>query len=285
MVKVAVITRTKDRPIFLRRAIQSVAAQTFNDYAHVILNDGGDKQAVEQLVHEQPENVQDNIKLFHRAEPSNAPDSIFNEAIDKVQSEYIAIHDDDDSWHPEFLERTLAVLDIGAKGVVVRTDNVFEDIEGTNIVQKKTTPYMSDLRAISLYRQCLDNQLTAVAFIYRRDAYEAVGKYDDSLPVVGDWEFGVRFLLSYDVEYLDPGFALAHYHRRTSADNSFALHDHRTNITKVFNRYLRQELHSGKLGIGYIMNDLRYEQDMIAATAKRLLPNPILKVLKKRTNR
>ena len=39
--KVAIITRTKDRPLLLERAIQSVESQTYSDYVHVILNDGG----------------------------------------------------------------------------------------------------------------------------------------------------------------------------------------------------------------------------------------------------
>lgn len=284
MVKVAVITRTKNRPLFLRRAIQSVAGQTFAEYVHVIVNDGGDREKIERLVDGLDENVKNKIQLFHRPESSNAPDTIFNESIDRVESELVAIHDDDDTWHPEFLERTLRILDAGATGVVVRTENVYEEVHGATITKKRTSPYMPDLRAVSLYRQCLDNQLTAVAFVYRRDAYEAIGKYDDSLPVVGDWEFGIRFLLKYDVEYIDPGFALAYYHRRTIMDNSFNDHDHRTNITKVFNKYLREDIDAGKLGVGYIMNDLRYEQDMIAATARKLLPKPIIKLVKKKAS-
>jgi glycosyltransferase involved in cell wall biosynthesis len=284
MVKVAVITRTKDRPLFLQRAVQSVAAQTFTDYIHIIVNDGGDKQEVEQLIDGLDEHVKGKIQLFHREESSNAPDTIFNESIDRMESEFVAVHDDDDTWHPEFLERVTTVLENGAKGAVARTENVYEEVVDGMIAEKKTSPYMPDLRAVSLYRQCLDNQLTAVAFVYRRDAYEEVGKYDASLPVVGDWEFGIRFLLKYDVEYVDPGFALAYYHRRKAADNSFSNHDHRTNITKVFNRYLRDEIQDGKLGVGYIMNDLRYEQDMIAATARKLLPNSVVKLVKRKVS-
>ena len=44
MTKVAVITRTKDRPIFLKRALLSVSSQTFSDYIHVVVNDGGTKR-------------------------------------------------------------------------------------------------------------------------------------------------------------------------------------------------------------------------------------------------
>lgn len=282
MTKVAIITRTKDRQVFLKRALESVSRQTYTDFVHVVMNDGGDKGAVDSLVAEQPKDYRDKIRVFHRDKPSGAPDYLFNEAINKVESDYIAIHDDDDTWHPEFLERAIERLDNGAMGVVVRTDNVYEKNNGKSIEKVKTDRYMPDIQAVSLYRQCLDNQLTAVAFVYSRRAYNDIGGYDDSLPVVGDWEFGIRFLMKYDVEFVDPGYALAYYHRRIEKDNSFASHSHRENITKVFNKYLRQELAEGRLGIGYIMNDLRYEQDMITGYARKILPRRINGMIRSR---
>jgi len=282
MAKVAVITRTKDRPDFLKRAIESVSKQTASDYEHVIVNDGGDKAAVEAVIAAFNSAVQKKISVFHRSESSNAPDTILSESADRVTSEYIAFHDDDDTWHPEFLERSLVLLDAGAAGVTVRVDNVNETVTSEGFKQGKTWQYMPDLRAVSLYKQCLDNQLPTIGFIYRRDAYEAVGKYDTTLPVVADWEFGIRFLKQHDVEYLDPGFALGFYHHRETKDNSFAAHNHRKYITKVFNKYLREDLEKGQLGVGYIMNDLRYEQDMITSIVKKMLPKSILKIVRKR---
>jgi len=280
--KVAVITRTKNRPVFLSRAIQSVGAQTYGNYIQVIVNDGGSRQQVEEVVNELDEQKKSKIKLFHRTESSNAPDTIFNESIDKIDSEYVAIHDDDDTWHPEFLERTVKELDAGAKGIVVRTDKVVEKVSGKKVVRLKKAHYLPDVKAINLYRQCVDNQLTPIAFIYRRDVYKEVGKYDNSLPVVGDWEFGIRFLLKYDIKFLDPGFALANYHHRKNGQNSFTKHSHRDYFNIVANRYLRQELAQGKLGVGYIINQVRYEQSFMARTVNRLLPNFVTKRLKHR---
>lgn len=281
MVKVAVITRTKDRSLFLRRAIDSVARQTYQDYVHVIVNDGGDKTELEKLLDSFDENITKKIKVFHRTTSSNAPDTIFNESIDRVDSEYVAIHDSDDSWHAEFLERCVTVLEAGAMGVCAKMDNVYEKIIDGSIREDKRTAYMPDLRAISLYRQCLDNQVSTIGFMYRRSVYKEIGKYDESLPVVADWEFGIRFLQKYDIEYIDPGYALAFYHRHNKGEDSFALYDHRTYITKVFNKYLREELDRGSFGVGYIMNSLWYEQDMYRSAIKKLLPRKIVNYISK----
>lgn len=282
MYKVAVVTRTKDRPAFLRRAIESIHNQTYKDFIHVIVNDGGDRSEVEGVVAEFGVDVGDKVKLFHRPESSGAPDKIFNESIDRVDSEYVVVHDDDDTWHPEFLERAVKVLDDGAKGVVVRTDKIIEKVASDTIKQVKTERYQPDVKVISLYRQCVDNQMTPIAFLYRRDVYEEIGKYDDSLPVVGDWEFGIRFLMKYDIEFLDPGFALANYHHRNTGDNSFGLHNHRYYFNQVANRYLRQELTEGKIGPGYIISKVRFEQNFISRMVGRLAPRNIVEKLKKK---
>lgn len=285
MIKVAVITRTKDRSAFLKRAILSVSRQTFREYEHVIVNDGGESAAVQDIVASQKATTKTKITLFHRSKPSGAPDTIFNESIDRIDSEYVAIHDDDDTWHEDFLAQTVQYLDEhqDVAGVVVRTDKITEELKGSTVKVLKSEHYMPNLQAISLYRQCIDNQLTPIAFLFRRKAYEQVGKFDSSLPIVGDWEFGIRLLQEYDVGFLDPGFALAYYHHRKSKkDNSFAHHSHREYVTKVANKYLRQDLKSGKMGVGYIMSDLKYRDDSRNDFVKRIIPKTLLKAVRRK---
>lgn len=285
MTKIAIITRTKDRPLFLERAIKSVSNQTYKEYIHVIVNDGGDEKSVNEIVNAQAPSVRSRIKLFHRAESSNAPDIIFNESVDRLDSEYIAILDDDDTWHIDFLQKTVEYLDEtkSEAGVVVRTNKVIEKIDKAKIKFIKSERLMPDLRSISLYRQFIENQLMTNAFVFRRIAYEKIGKYDESLPVVADWEFGIRFLLNYEVGFLDPGFSLANYHHRLgNKDNSFVKHSHRKYVTLVANKYLRKDLKKGTLGVGYIISDLKYRQDSRNEFIKRIIPARILKVIKRK---
>lgn len=285
MIKIAIITRTKDRSLFLKRAIESVGNQDFEDYVHVIVNDGGDAEEVNNLVDMQPERIKSKIKVFHRPESSNAPDTIFNECIDRVDSEYVAILDDDDTWHEDFLSQTTECLDNNEDiaGVVVRTDKIIETLKNGTIKTIKAERLMPDLQAISLYRQFIDNQLMTNAFVFRRDSYEEVGKYDESLPVVADWEFGIRFLQKYDVDFIDPGFALANYHHRVGVkDNSFSRHSHRKYVTLVANKYLREDLSKGTLGAGYIISDLKYRQDSRNDFIKRFIPGGVLRVIKRK---
>lgn len=288
MKKVAIITRTKDRPTFLNRAFESVASQVYKDYVHVVVNDGGDKNIVDSLVAALPVEQREKTKVYHRVISSNAPDTIFNESVDKVDSEYFVIHDDDDTWHKDFLLKTVVCLDSNKDlaAVVVRADKITEELVDARVVRKKTTQWMPDLRAVSLYRQCIDNQLTPIATLIRRDAYKSIGKFDETLPVVGDWEFGVRLLLQYAVDFIDPGYALANYHHRkkigSSQDAVSNTEMHRYYMNRVMNKYLREELADGRLGVGYIMSSEKYSQGYMVSILSKLLPLSMVNRLKKR---
>lgn len=288
--KVAVITRTKDRPLLLERAIKSVHEQTAQDFVHVIYNDGGDKAAVDNLLDKYEKITNGRVKVVHKPQASDGPDTVLTEAVKAADSNYVAVHDDDDTWHPEFLERCTKLLDSeGVMGVVVRTDKVDEEVlEPDTVKRLKTEQYLPDVKAINLYRQCVDNQMTPITFMYSRSVFDELGGYDESLPVCGDWDFGIRFLQKYDVAYLDPGFALANYHHRkpsgTNNDSVFGegKERHRYWSNKLMNKYLRQELSENRLGVGYIMSKERYQQSYISKMAHNVMPSFVTKRLKRR---
>lgn len=288
--KISIITRTKNRVNLLERAIQSVHGQTVNNFIHVIINDAGDPAPIDALLERHKGLVADRVKVIHNTK-SNGMEAATNKAIQSIKSTYLAVHDDDDTWHPEFLERTVKLLDeSGETGVVVKTNKITEEvIDGKQVKILKTEPWMPDLKVVNLYRQCIDNQMTPITFLYKRSVYDELGGYDESLPVLGDWDFGIRFLQKHDVEFLDPGFALANYHHRkfvagSSTSNSFGdgSDKHRYYSNRLMNKYLRQELSEGRLGVGYMMSKLKYDQSNLATIVKRVLPDFVTRRLKKR---
>lgn len=288
--RVAIITRTKNRTLFLERAIKSVHEQSVTDFVHVIINDAGDPTSVDELVDKYHDLIRGRVKVIHNNE-SHGMEAASNKAIKSIDSTYVAIHDDDDTWHKDFLKQMVAKLEgTDAMGVVARADKIFEQVaaDGNSIEQLKAQPWMPELKAVNLYRQCIDNQMTPITFLYRREAYDAVGGYDETLPVLGDWDFGIRFLQKYDVEFLDPGYALAFYHHRkatgTGSDSNFGSGQdkHRYWSNKLMNKYLRRELAEGKLGVGYIMSQSRYRQNYLLRLTLGILPKFVVGRLKRR---
>jgi glycosyltransferase involved in cell wall biosynthesis len=259
---VTVVMRTRDRPLFLERALGSVLSQTFGDFEAIVVNDGGDAAAVERAVAKRDD---PRVRMLHIAE-SSGMEAASNRALRESDSTYVAIHDDDDTWAPGFLEQMTGLLDeTGAMGAIGTTDRVVERVEDGRIVRVEQQRLFPELRFVNLYRMCLENYATPICFLYRRAALETIGYYDEELLSAGDWEFALRFLSSYEIELLRTPDALAFYHHRPDADEGVvnAVHTdrHARFENLVANRLLRADLAAGRFGLGTIVNAVRYRRE------------------------
>lgn len=238
MPRVCVITRTLRRPLFLSRALESVARQSFRDLVHLVVNDGGEPEPVDALVGGYP-----GVRTLHLA-PTRGMEAASNAALGASDSEYCALLDDDDTWAPDFLERMVAGCPRTSGGVICRTTLVLEHLEHARIVEDSRRPFNPELFSLSLPRLALRNRFTSNAFLFRRELATAVGGFDDTLPVLGDWDFNLRCLLRAHLEVLP--VELARYHQRPAergaAGNSlYARSDeHARARSQLVNKLLRQ---------------------------------------------
>jgi len=253
--KVAIITRTKNRPVTLKRAIASVAAQTFADYIHVIVNDGGNLCVVEDLVSKSGN--EDRIVVLHN-EQSIGMEAASNLGIRSCESTYILIHDDDDALHPDFLEKTTSFLEQKGSlfcGVSSWITLVTETISEHEITKISENPY-SKILSVSIGQMAAFNRLVPIAFLYKRELHEQVGYYDEMLPVLGDWDFFLRALEKHDIGIIPE--ALAFYHQRVSEDGIYAnslkaaINEHTVYTQLIINRMFRRDFERGIQGIGYL---------------------------------
>lgn len=218
---VAVITRTKDRPFLLERAVRSVLKQTFQDWLHVVVNDGGDPAPVERLLRAHAQVYAGRVILMS-AEESLGMEAASNLGIRGSVSDYVLIHDDDDSLQPAFLERALGYLDAAnwptLKGVITLSNLVYERIEGDTIVVQGTSLYREMSGCVGIAEMAVVNQFPPISFLYHRDVLDEIGLYDERLPVLGDWDFNLRFLSSFDIGvFPEP---LANYHQRPTTSSA-----------------------------------------------------------------
>ena len=210
---VAVITRTKDRNIFLRRAIESVSNQTFQNYVHVIVCDGGNideaRRTVDRSVADKRKTVLiDNVR-------NRGMEAASNIGVGQSRSDFIAIHDDDDTWHPDFLARSVEFLagDRGAvyEGVVTNSWHVSEEVGAKGLIIRDKQPY-GRFQNVRIIDMAATNLFPPIAFLFRRSIYEKVGGFDEGLPVLGDWDFNLRVLAVGNIAVIPD--ALANYHHR-----------------------------------------------------------------------
>jgi glycosyltransferase involved in cell wall biosynthesis len=256
--RVAIVTRTKDRTTLLERAVQSVLDQSFQDWFMVIVNDGGVKESVDRLVSTYCSRFNGRVAVIHNEE-SLGREAASNQGIAYGHSDYIAIHDDDDSWAPSFLEMCVSELEKATEvlpsiqGVVTYTLRVHEHIDKGVVITDYIDAWNKWIPkgVLSVFSMTEKNLFPPISFVYRRSALESTGTYREDLPILGDWEFNLRFMAQFDI-YLIP-YALAFYHHRqsTSAPPGNALAAG-IQTQELYSEYLRNEL---------IRRDLRGESN------------------------
>jgi len=147
MKKVAIITRTKNRPLTLARVLRSIRQQSLQDFVWVVVNDGGDEEPVNKII-AQALSIGIDAIVFHNAR-SLGMEGASNIGIKNSESKYIVIFDDDDTWNIDFLDKTVNFLDNVDnslfKGVVTRTLIIEEEIGNNNIIYKRSYPFDSTL--------------------------------------------------------------------------------------------------------------------------------------------
>lgn len=252
-----IVVRTKNRPELFSRALKSIHQQTYTKWHVAIINDGGDSQTIQQIA--DSELPTKSFTLFSLSPPSGSNSGRpLNEAIQRTNSKYVAIHDDDDSWNPSFLAATIAQMEKeNTIACVSRCYLVQESWNGSAYEEKSREIYQSwQDKGISLFRLAESNTFPPISLVYRRQAWESVGPYPDHC--LEDWLFHLRLLARYEISFLSE--ILANYHQRSDGPDATEeslrarLELYGKIDIKIRNKLLREDLAQGKIGLGFLVN-------------------------------
>lgn len=221
---VAILLRTKDRPGCLPRAIKSILNQTFKNWQLVIINDGGKKDILEKTIKPFIKDIGERLVII------NNPNSLgmsrgLNLGIDASQSEYLVVHDDDDSWQPEFLMQTVKFLQDPSNadccGVITHSLRILEEIQNDQFIEQARIDFNSNdnpFTRVSLYRILIQNTFPPISLLFKRSIIDKIGYFNEDLPVLNDWDFNIRCLFHFEIGVIPQH--LANYHHRTNQQNS-----------------------------------------------------------------
>jgi glycosyltransferase involved in cell wall biosynthesis len=258
--KVSIITRTKNRPALLERTLCSIRKQTFTDWEWVLVDAGNDSPGtlVREFLESEPVRTR-------RVEASGdlLMGAMSNIGVRAGNADYVVLLDDDDTWHPEFLQKAVERLDnpldplIG--GVAAQTNRVYEhkDQDGQWITEK-INHFNPTLECLEIASLTANNRFTVNAFLYQRGIFEHLGGYREDLPVLDDWDFNLRFILKSNIDVLPEPLANWHIRRHeTSGSQANSLvaakSKHLYYRAAIINGYLREEIADGKPGLGQLI--------------------------------
>jgi len=180
-----VVIPTHLRPDMLHRAVRSVLAQTVQPAEVIVVDDACDP-ATRTLVHDVGKDAAVSMRYVENTRCIGVSASR-NRGADVASCDVLAFLDDDDCWAPRYLARATSRLgESGADAVVTwRTDGA----EGS------LRAYRNPGEGLTVRQTVASNPgVVGSNIVVRRMAFDALGGFDESLPVSNDIDFFVRFL-------------------------------------------------------------------------------------------
>ena len=212
---VSVILPTYNRSQFIEKAIRSVWTQTYAELELVVINDGSKDDTADILDRLSQE---DSRITVIQMEKNSGIVAALNEGGLAAKGTYIARLDDDDFWSDDkkiekqvnFLENNKEYVLVG--GGVIRVDKDGKEIDRFLLPEKD-----EDIRKSIL----VDNVFVHTTVLFRKDAFEKTGGYNQEFLYVEDWELWMHMgtmgklynFQEFFVTYLDQEAGNKNYYR------------------------------------------------------------------------
>ena len=200
---------------FLAEAVQSVLNQTFKDFELVIVDDCSTEDPAPIL-----ERFKDPRIKFHRNAVRQGLVGNWNRCVELSRGGFVCVFHQDDVMQPENLRRKVEVLGQNPGVALAYSDArvVEEDLSERH--PGWFTPTLPNEDKVSAGREFFekmalgDNLVCCPSAVFRRAAFEQLGKFDPQLPYTADWEMWLRLALQFDVAYLKEPLVLYRVHDR-----------------------------------------------------------------------
>ncbi|WP_427978826.1 glycosyltransferase family 2 protein [Agarivorans sp.] len=181
-VTVSVIIPAYNSASFIHKAIDSVLAQSFDDYEIIVVNDGSSDNTVECLA--------PYAECLQLITQSNAGASkARNTGLQAAKGEFVAFLDADDLWRPYKLEQQVAAMRTCENWVACYTETSYKADEETlsQQVEQQSKRVTKDLQQVFLHPY-----LVTSSFMVRREVLNQVGYFDEDLKTAEDIDLYLR---------------------------------------------------------------------------------------------
>lgn len=176
-----VIATYNNRGRTLRRAVDSVRAQTFQDFELIIVDDGSSDAvslpSTRALVSELPASIRMRLLTQENAGPGVAR----NHGVREASGEWVVFLDDDDEWCPEKLARLKETIEAEAPDFVYTGMDIL-DASG-QLVSRRLPVAPAEMLAV-VHLEC---PAVPSVMAFRKSYFEGVGGFRGDLMGFEDW--------------------------------------------------------------------------------------------------
>lgn len=194
---VSVVIPTYNRAHLVCDALNSVLRQTYRPLEILLVDDGSTDQTNQVAATWWDDAMEEELVTFHFIEQENQGGNVArNTGIKNATGEYIAFLDSDDEWHPLKIEKQISVFENASVGAV------YCGLQHIDLLRKKVIePTKRQYPSGNLLSQMLIRDVTAATstYIVKREVFDNVGFFDETLQARQDWDLWIRIALEYHI--------------------------------------------------------------------------------------
>ena len=184
---------------FIGAAIESILSQTFTDYEIIIVDDqstDGGKQVVSNY-------TDPRIKVIAHSVNKGLSASR-NTGVREAASKFIAFLDADDTWKPHFLRKIHEMISLFPDAGIFAT--AYEEHYPGNIVlpiRNNLELKPGEMNLVADFFTAASKQpiLCYIAAVLKREVFETVGYFDETITLGEDVDYNIRANLNYSLAY------------------------------------------------------------------------------------
>jgi glycosyltransferase involved in cell wall biosynthesis len=194
---------------FVGVAIESVMAQTFDDWELIVIDDG----SVDTTAAVVERYLSRDARLKLVRQPNRGISGARNTAMRIADGEYIALLDSDDLWEPAFLDAQVAILRT-RPDIDILTANAWN--MGGHADGEPARPWPDPRPQPTLATIIADETAVFIMSVMRRRVFETVGPFDENLRTNEDYDYWLRAAAA-GFRFARNARPLARYRRRSDS--------------------------------------------------------------------
>jgi len=185
MPKVSVVMPVYNGERFLRQSLESVFAQTFQDFETLCVDDGSTDRSAAIL-----QEYGTKIRLIRQRNAGQS--AARNAGVALANGRYIAFLDQDDLWYSSKLMGQVAALEANPRVILVHCDFDRIDEKGQMVQEGAGTSERASALASPMGLLIGEALIFPSAMMIRKDAYERSGGFDSELQGFEDFDLIAR---------------------------------------------------------------------------------------------
>ncbi len=191
---VSVVIASYNNGQFLEEGVESILNQQYKNFEIIIVDDGSTDNTKEIVIKYE---IEPKVRYFYQENQGQAKAK--NKGIIESNGDYIAFLDADDKWTQDKLSSQLPCFNKSENIGVVFTNLNHINEYGDVIEIPKREFFSGNLTSKLL----VDNVVTGMSSIVKKECFDKVGIFDEQLPMGIDYDLWLRISTVYEFYFLD----------------------------------------------------------------------------------